>query len=266
VDVAGVSLALVRLGHERDAHAVLGRDLLGAGLVDRVVVAGRDRFGVTERDLVLAQVALALGRLHVQPGAGHRVADPPQQRLDPPGAQDRVVHVVLVARHQVAVLLGRGLLVGVPVHDELQLGPGQRHQPAFGQPRDLRGQDLPRRGHHRRAVQPGQVGEHEDRALVPRELAQRAHVRHEHEVAVAALPGRHRVPVDRVHVHVHREQVIAALGVVLNHLVQEVLRRQALALQPALHVGEGQHHGVDLALSDRHAQLLEGQVPAPCRA
>ena len=263
--MAGVALAGVRLGHERDAVPVLGRDLLRAGLVDRVVVAGGHRVGVAERDLVLAEVALALGRLHVQAGPGHLVPDPAQQRLDPGGAQDRVVHVVLVGRDQIAVVLGRGLLVGVLVDDELELGPGQRHPAAFGQPRRLGREYLPRRGQHRRAVVPGQVRDHQGRARVPRQQAHGARVRHHDEVAVAAVPGRHGVPVDRVHVHVHGEQVVAALGVVFGHLVQVELRRQALALQPALHVGEGEHDGVDLALADRDAQLLQGQQAAPVR-
>ena len=49
-----------------------------------------------------------------------------------------------LVRHQVAVILGRRLLVGITVDDELELGPGQRHQPALGQPRGLRRQDLSR--------------------------------------------------------------------------------------------------------------------------
>ena len=66
------------------AHALLGGDLLGAGLVDDVVVAGGQRVVVAERDLVLAEVALALGATRpCSPAAGHLVADPAQQRLDP---------------------------------------------------------------------------------------------------------------------------------------------------------------------------------------
>ena len=64
VDVAGVALALVQLGHEGDRHALLGCDLLGAGLVDHVVVGGGQRLVVVEVDLVLAEVALALRVLH----------------------------------------------------------------------------------------------------------------------------------------------------------------------------------------------------------
>ncbi len=45
---------------------------------------------------------------------------------------------------------------------------------------------------------------------------------HQQHVAVAALPRGHRIALDRAHVHVDGEQVVAALGAVLGHLVQEV--------------------------------------------
>jgi len=47
-----------------------------------------------------------------------------------------------------------------------------------------------------------------------------------------------------------------------GHLVEEELRRKPLALQPALHVGEGEHHCVDLTLADRDPQPLQGQHAA----
>jgi hypothetical protein len=128
VDVTRVALAFVVLGHEGQALAVLGRDLLGPGLVDRVVVAGGQRLVVPEGDLVLAEVALALGGLDVQAGALHRVADVPQQRLDPGGAEERVVDVVLVGGLEVFVGLGPGGLEGVVEDDELELGPDVRQQ------------------------------------------------------------------------------------------------------------------------------------------
>src|SRR4030095_12138968 len=78
VDVAGVALALVVLGHEGQAGAVLGGDLLGPVLVDDVPVGGGQGVGVAEGDLVLAVVALALGRLdpHARPGPGGAGAAP----------------------------------------------------------------------------------------------------------------------------------------------------------------------------------------------
>ena len=69
--------------------------------------------------------------------------------------------------------------------------------------------------------------------------AQRGEVEVEHEVAVAALPRGHRVAVDGVHVDVDGEQVVAALGAVVEHSSRKNWRVEPLALQPALHVGEG---------------------------
>ena len=79
------------------------------------------------------------------------------------------------------------------------------------------------------------MGEHPEGVLVEDEL----------HVAVALLPRRDRVAVDGVHVDVDGEQVVAALGAVAEHVVDEVARVQALALQPPLHVGERDDHGVD---------------------
>ena len=64
-------------------------------------------------------------------------------------------------------------------------------------------------------------------------------------------------PVDGVHVHVDREQVVAALGAVLQDVVEEVLRIQPLALQPPLHVGERDDDRVDLTPLDLGTQLVE---------
>jgi hypothetical protein len=79
------------------------------------------------------------------------------------------------------------------------------------------------------------------------------------EVAVAALPRADGVAVHGVHVDVDGQQVVAALGAVLEHGVEEELGVDPLALQPALHVGERDHDGVDGPIPDLGPQLLEGQ-------
>ena len=79
----------------------------------------------------------------------------------------------------------------------------------------------------------------------------------EPEVAVPALPARHRVAGHRVHLHLEREQVVAALDAVLDRLVEEEVRVQALAHQPALHVGEGDDDGVDRAALHLRAQFVK---------
>ena len=98
-----------------------------------------------------------------------------------------------------------------------------------------------------RAVVVDDVAEHQRRAVEPGDPAQRRHVGDDPEVAVAVLPVGHLVAGDRLHLHVEREQVVAALDPVLDHLVEEVLDLDPLAEQPALHVGEGGDDGVDRA-------------------
>src|SRR5437763_12416355 len=96
MNVARAARALVVFRHEGQAHALVGSDLFGTGLVDAVVVTGDQGLVVYERDLVLAEVALALGRLDPHAGAVHTVADASQHRLYPRRAEQRVVDVVLV--------------------------------------------------------------------------------------------------------------------------------------------------------------------------
>ena len=120
----------------------IGGDLLGAVLEDHVLIGCAQGVGVAEVDLVLAEVALALGVLDDHPRGGHAVADPPDQGLDPSGAEQRIVDVVEVRRTQVAVVLVPGLLVGVQEDHELQLGAGIGDPAALGQPRQLAAEDL----------------------------------------------------------------------------------------------------------------------------
>ena len=228
--MARVALALVELGHERDRHALVGRDLLGAVLVDRVLVRGAQRVRIVEVDLVLTEVALALRVLNDHPRRDHAVADTADQRLDAGGAEQRVVDVVEVRRTQVAIALVPRLLVGVPEHQELELGARVGAPAALCETRELPAQDLAWRGHHVRAVRPGDVGQAHHRALLPRHRSQRVEVGDEHHVAVATLPRGHRVALDGPHVDVDRQQVVAALCAMLGHLAEEVARRQALAL------------------------------------
>ena len=111
------------------------------------MLVGRPQgIGVAEVDLVLAEVALALGVLDRQSRPLHRVADPPDQRLDPRRAEHRVVDVVEVRRIELAVRLVPCLLVGVTEHQELELSAGVRGPPALGEAGQLRAQNLSWRG------------------------------------------------------------------------------------------------------------------------
>ena len=129
--------------------------------------------------------------------------------------------------------------------------------------RDLRLQQLPRRRRDRRPVVADDVAQDERGRLVPRDAAQRAEIRLQPEVAVAALPARERVPGNRVHLHLEREQVVAPLDLVAGvELLEEERRVQPLAHHPALHVGERRDHRVDRAAVDVDPQLLERQHEA----
>ena len=259
MDVAGVALAVVVLRHEGEGLALLQRDGLGAVLVDDVVVAGGQRVPVAEGDLLLAEVALALGGLHVHAGAGHAGADALQQRLDQGAAEHRVVAVVVDRGLHVAVALAPGVLVGVVEDDELQLGAGVGGPAALGQPGQLLLQDLARALGDRLAVVVQDVGQDQRGARLPGDVAQGAQVRLEDEVAVAGLPAGGLVAVHGVHVDVHAQQVAARLGLVRGDLVEEELRGQPFALQAALHVGHGELDGVDAADRDQVAELLESE-------
>ena len=107
---------------------------------------------------------------------------------------------------------------------------------------------------------PEDVAEDERGRLEPRNPAQRREIRLHREVAVAALPARDLVARDRVHLHVEREQVVAAFDrVLVRHLLAEELRVEALSHEPALHVGERDDDRVDRAGLDLGLQLVERQ-------
>ena len=193
MDVAGAAdPGVVGLRHERDRAAVQVRDLLGAVLVDHVVVGHPQRVGVAEVDLLLPRPRLALRALDRDARRLHPVADLADQALVVGRREDRVVEDVGHRRRQVAVVLGVRLGVALLQQVELELGADHRLEPRRPRPRDLRREHLPRRGDDRRAVLPGHVAEHERRSRQPRDPPQRVEVGLQVEVAVAALPARHR--------------------------------------------------------------------------
>ena len=100
-------------------------------------------------------------------------------------------------------------------------------------PLHLRAQHLPRRRRDGRAVVPADVAEDERRRLEPRDPPQRRQVGLQREVAVAALPARDRVAGDRIHLHLEREQVVAAL----DRVPRADLLDEELAVEPLAHAG-----------------------------
>ncbi len=239
-------------------------DLLGAVLVNGVVVAGDAGVVVTECDLLLPEVALALHALAVHAGTGHTEPDVAQQRLHPGGREHRVVDVVVGRRCQPAVAGRPRGTVGVVEDHELQFGAHVGHQPLVGQPGDLIVEDAARRLGYRLPVDPGQVRHHHRGSRQPRQQAQRGEVRRHDHVAVTGLPAGDRIPVDGVHVDVDGEQVVAALRAVSRHVLDEQPGRDPLAGQPALHVAERHDHGVDVPVGDQPFQLGLRQHAGRC--
>ena len=105
-------------------------------------------------------------------------------------------------------------------------------------------------------AEPRHVGEHQRGARLPGHYPERVEVGYEHEVAVPGLPRGELVTVHGVHVRVDGQQVGARLSAVRHHLVEEVPGVEPIALQPALHVGQGDDDRVDVARGDRYPELL----------
>jgi hypothetical protein len=83
---------------------------------------------------------------------------------------------------------------------------------------------------------------------------------HELHVAVAPLPRGEPEARQRLHLHVHREEVDAGVDAVVQHVVEEVPADHPLAHQTTQPVREDGEHGVDVALLD---QRLEGLAVCP---
>ncbi len=123
-------------------------------------------------------------------------------------------------------------------------------------------QDLARGDGDRGAVVVEDVALDHGGGGVPGHGPQGGEVGAQRQVAVAVLPGGDLVAVDGVHVDVDGEQVAAALSGAGHHVGEEVLGGQALALEAALHVGHGEHDGVDGPVGDAGAQFVEGEPGA----
>ena len=160
-------------------------------------------------------------------------------------------------RRQLAVSLRVCFLVALAEEEELELRAEHGLEAERLRSLDLRAQDLSRRGRDGRPVVPQHVAEDERRRLEPRNAAQRPEVGHEPEVAVAAFPTGDLIAGHRIHLHLEGEQVVAPLDTVVDDLVEEVLGVDALAEQPALHVGEGDDDRVDRTDLDLGAQLAQ---------
>src|SRR5262249_19846387 len=180
--------------------------LLGAVLVDHVVVRGRDRFAVAEVDLLLPRAPLAFAAFDHDAGAQHAVADLAMDELLLAGLEDVVVLGVGADRLEALLALRAGVVVGVAEEYELELG-GHEHAIATG----LRTFHLPAENATGRLLdRPSvlilEIAEDESRLLQPRDAAERRPVADGVEVLVSRRPARAPVAGEWRHVDVDREQ------------------------------------------------------------
>ena len=196
--------------HEGRGLALSIGDFLGGGLGEDVVVGSGQRVGISDVDLFLTGVCLALGALDRDARAVERVADRSHHALFLGGLEDVVVFVIGADRGQVAVAVIMRLGVAVLEQVEFQFRGHHCGHARICQPRDLRLQDRAW-GHwdiglasviHR-------VAEHQSGTFLPRDAAQGAHVRLHHVVAVALRPTGGFIAGDRLHFDIYRQQVVA---------------------------------------------------------
>ncbi len=179
--------------------------------------------------------------------------------------QDVVVLDDERVRREIVVVLGRGLVEGLPEHEELEL---RREHECVAERRrafHLPLQDPPGRHLDRRArLLVEGVAQYERGLLQPGDGADRRQVGLQRDVAVPLIPARERVTGQHIHLDVDREQVVARVdspgaGV---HVVDPVMTGHALADEPPLQVGKHDENGVYLVFEDPLLELDSGQHSA----
>ncbi len=252
---------MVGLGHECDAPAVEVGDLLGAVLEDHAPIGRLEDAVVADVDLVLTVGRLTLGELDRDVGLGHLVAQQPMERLSL-GRLEQVVVLVVVAeraRHRPALLGEPFPRVAQDV--ELELGARLDVDPGVRCPRDLPLEDGPWRDRDLEAgLLVDRVGEDHGRARQPRQDPQLVPDRLGDPVAIPGLPVHEPEAFRGGHLHVRTQQVGAEMGAVADDAIEERLALDALAHEPALHVGDGHHDRVDPPIADHALELGQAWV------
>ena len=101
------------------------------------------------------------------------------------------------------------------------------------------------------------VAENDCRSLQPGRQSQRGQVRNEVEVSVSELPIGEPVAIDRVHLHVDGQQVVAAMRTRRHGVLEEERGVEPLAVEPPVVVGERDDHRVDRVVDDRLFERIE---------
>ena len=72
----------------------------------------------------------------------------------------------------------------------------------------------------------------------------------DHDIPVARVPVGEPVSGERVHVHVDRQQVVAGFDAVFGHVLGEEGGGDPFSHRSSVHVGKGEHDGIDGAVGD----------------
>jgi hypothetical protein len=205
-------------------------------LEEDVAVGHRQRLGMADVDLVLADAAFALGRFAGDAIGRHGGAHRRQERLGEAGVEDVVVGMAVVEWGQVAVVAGKGLGIGGAVEVELQLRSERRGKAVPGQACDLSRQDVSHRLLIGRAVGAQGVGQKESGVGLGRQGEARRRQRPQDAVVEAGvIAGDGKVAVrpvvDAGHQEIVRHRHAGAADLV------PTAGRQALADQPSDIVG-----------------------------
>jgi hypothetical protein len=230
-------------------------------LVEDVAVGHLQRVRVAQVDLLLSASPLALGELHRHPRRLHPVPDGADQGLLLRRLEDVVVLEVARDRGEAVVALGPRLVEGLAEEIELELG--GRLDPVAGARRALElAAQHPARGFlDRQALLGVDIAEHERGLGQPRQRTPRGEIGDQLHVPVAALPGGQLEAGQRLHLHVHREEVDAGVYALVQDVIQEVAPDHPLAHEAAEPVGEHREHGVDVALPDERLEPLGVHCP-----
>src|SRR6267143_171716 len=97
----------------------------------------------------------------------------------------------------------------------------------------------------------------ERRASLPGQCAQGLHVWTKCEITKSSVPTCDLETVERVHLHIHRQQVIAPVRAVLKHGIEKYVRSKAFTDQSAKGIRKGNNDRVNRPGAYLSLKLLE---------
>ena len=250
---AGVNMATVAglghggLGHEGDRAAVLRRDLLDALLEDGVDVRQFERRAVGEVNLVLSPAPLTLAGLDRHARVTHQIANGAKERLVPRRLHGVVIDAVIARGRKVAITGSKRVGIGVVVEKKLELTGNGAGELLTGERVNLGAQERARGFGHRLATIMTEVADDQGSAGLPGDGTDGGEVRTHLEVTEAGVPIGDAVAVHGLHLDVDGEEVVAAMGSLLGHLIEEERCDEAFTDEPADHVRDGDNNRIDRA-------------------